>query len=262
MVDALLALLPPLVGGGLYLLGCLASREWGSEVSISAAAHVILVALAVAATAFAALRRRKSGVLFSAWLLLLIGILLFSAGEILELLTRSGDNVIEEVFRVAAFVPFAAFALQIASPLTIVFASRRRFVGLIVIAVALFAAITLVEVLPVLAGAAAEHPLRGLHSTLAMVRPFLDILLFLPIAAVVAFVGLRRRGESYVSIGLGILAMLPGDVLFHYDLLTGKPGLEEAAFAFTAVSLMYFAIGSLRSAIQGESPRPEAPASA
>jgi hypothetical protein len=162
---------------------------------------------------------------------------------------------------VAAFVPFAAFALQIASPLTIVFASRRRFVGLIVVVVALFAAVALVELLPVLAGATAEHPLRGLHSTLAMVRPFLDVLLFLPLAAVVAFAGLRRRGESYVAVGLGILAMLPGDVLFHYDLLTGKPGLEEAAFAFTAVSLLYFAIGSLRDAIRSGQSRPEAPPS-
>jgi uncharacterized membrane protein YgdD (TMEM256/DUF423 family) len=251
MVTVVLALLPVLVGGVTHTVQWLLPHDVGSELSLSVTVHMVLVLAAVVAAILAA-RRRRAGLPRWAWIALLAGIVLFSSGELWELVTRLGDSWVEETVRIAAFVPFAAFAWQVASPLTIVYWSRRRLAAMVLVAAALFAGIAAFELVPILAGAAPGDLKSGALRALTLVRPFLDALLFLPLIVSLAFAGLRRRGEPYLFVGLGLLCELAGDILFHYDLMTEAPGLEEVAFLFTAASLAYFVIGSLWCALRRE----------
>lgn len=251
MVALALAVLPLLLGGGIYVTQLLIAPRAVSELSFSAAAHAVLVACAIAACALAALKRRR-GLVPWAWTALLAGVVLFSAGELLELVTRAEEGWAEQLLRMASFLPLAVFVWQVASPLTIVFASRRRLTGTVVIALAFLLAVAAIELPPLLAGAGGAAEGARLARSFAAARPFLDALLFVPLAVSLSLAGLRHRGEPYLFIGLGILAELVADIIFHYELLTDAPGLEELAFLFAGASLVYITIGSLWSALGRE----------
>jgi hypothetical protein len=262
MVALGLALLPLLVGGALYAVDLLSSGRAVDELSVSAAAHPTLAGVAVAAALLAAVRRRR-GPRASAWIALLAGILLFSGGELLELFTRAENGWLEELFRVAGFFPLAWFVWQIASPLSIVYWSKRRLRGAVVVGLALFLAVAAIELVAALAVPGGPTERGGALGVLAATRPFLDILLFLPLVVTLAVAGPRHHAEPYLFVGLGVLAELVADIFFHYDVFTGRAGCEQAAFLFTAASLAYFSTAALwcvadRTACPPARPAPEA----
>jgi len=214
-----LALYPILVVAGLFFLDIPLPIELVATTASSPIVIAVLSVCTLAAVLIAAFRHRENGVLLGAWLLLFCGLVILTAGSLMDPFIPAGDAWVDEIFSIAAFFPLLFFTVLIASPVRLIILSRRQrtLYGVVgIVAILLIFAVVFFPWLLLYQGPRNHASARHL---LALVRPVLDTLLSEPIALLVLVIGLRRGGGPYLLLGIGLLLFVPEDVLDHFQLL-------------------------------------------
>ena len=241
-----LALLPPAVAAVLLAVDALVAGDVVIAVVSSWALYLglsLAVLLAVLAAAYA---RRDNAVLSSAWLFFFCGMLFLSLAELLEMLQVSGPPWVSDLFEVAGFVPLLIFAAYVAAPLRILVVGRRRAALYAVLGLGLILLVVALTLPPWVGGGAARHGGRWF----LVLKPELDALLLLPLALLLLVLGAARRSHPYLFVGLGLLLMLPADLLGYYHLLSGVGLHERLAAVLSVASQIYMLIGALACAFR------------
>lgn len=229
--------------------------------------YTLLSAVVLAAILAASIRKRASGTLLAAWLFLFCGVLLFSLSELVELLLPESYIWTAEVFEAASFFPLAIAVGYLAAPLRImILPARRRAFGAAAAAV-LLAAVCIVMVLPWLVlpqdrGVPFEH-------SLLLLKPLLDAVMLAPLAILIITLGRRVGLNPFVLIGIGLVLVLPADILASFHLASGRLLQEKLAHLLDIGAQLYILAGALLCALSGEraaaaegGPRPSRPGTA
>ena len=241
----LLLLYPIFVAAALFAIDAALPVELvnvmaGSVVFTTVASLVVLTAVLVAAY-----RQRDNPVLMSAWLFLFCGLTVLSLGSLIDPFLSGSESWTEELFSTASFFPLMFFSLYIASPVRLMIFSRRQrslyFVAGIVALLAVFAVVFLPWLLMY------EGP--RLHSStkhlLRLAKPVLDTLLAEPLALLVLVIGLTSGSSPYLFIGLGLLLLLPEDILDHFQLLRQLDPHGQFSSLISVVSRLYLLNGAM-----------------
>ncbi len=241
----LLLLYPAIIAAGLFALdsslaGRLLQAASGSVVFTAVVSLAVLAAILAAAY-----RRRDSPVLMSAWLFLFCGLAVLSLGSLIDPFLSANESWVEELVATASFFPLLFFSLYIASPVRLLMLSRRRrtiyAVAGIVALLAVFAAVFLPWLL-IYEGprlhASTKHLLR-------LTKPVLDTLLAEPLALLVLVIGLTSGSGPYLFIGLGLLLLIPEDILDHFQLLRQVDAHDQLSTLLSIASRLYLLNGAL-----------------
>ncbi len=246
-----LALLPPLLAAALLVAEAALPGDLVVPLASSWAVYAGLSAAVLAAILVAAWGRRDSAVLAGAWLFLFCGMMMLSLAEVVELAGAQGEAWVSDLFETAALFPLLIYTGFVAAPLRILVVGRRRTALYAVLAVALIVVVALLTLAPVLRPGPGAH---GGPRVLRVVKPELDAVLLMPVALLLLALGAARRAYPYVFVGLGLLVMLPTDLLHHYHLANGLEIEEELAALLSLVSQLYVLIGAASCAVAGMRP--------
>ncbi len=244
----LVAFVPPLLAAALLVAEVALPGDLIVPLASSWPMYVGLSAAVLAAILVAAWGRRDSAVLASAWLFLFCGMMLLSLSELVELVGFRGDAWVSDLFETAAFFPLLIFTGYVAAPLRILVVGRRRTALYAVLAIVLILVVALLTLAPWLRPGPGAH---GGPRVLRVVKPELDAVLLMPLALLLLALGAARHAAPYVFVGLGLLAMLPTDLLNHYHLANGLAIEEELAALLSLVSQLYVLIGAVSCAMEG-----------
>jgi len=230
MVALLLA--PLAVGVVLYAVDAALPMDLVIVMNGSLIFTAVLSVVLLAAVLAAAWRNRENAVLMSAWLFLFCGLTILSIASLIDPFFPGADSWTEELVSTASFFPLLFFAVYIASPLRLMLVTQRR------------------RLLSVAGGVVAllyEGP--RLHSTtkhlLHLAKPVLDTLLVEPIALMVLAMGFTRGGRPYVLTGLGLVLLIPEDILEHFQLLQQMDPHGQISILVSVVSRLYLLTGAL-----------------
>jgi hypothetical protein len=238
---ALLALVPPLVAAALLVGEATLPGDLIVPLASSWPVYVGLSAVMLAAILVAAWGRRDSAVLGSAWLFLFCGMVMLSLSELVELLGSQGGSWVSDLFEIAAFFPLLIYTGYVAAPLRILVVGRRRRTLYAILAASLIVLVALLTIAPWLRPGPGAH---GGPRLLRVLKPELDAVLLLPVALMLLALGAARRAYPYLFVGLGLLVMLPTDLLSHYHLANGLAIEEELAALLSLVWQLYVLIGA------------------
>lgn len=240
-----LLIYPVIVVAGLYALDAALPIELVSVMSSSIVFTSILSLFVLTAVLAAAYGRRDNPVLMSAWLFLFCGLAVLSLGSLIDPFLSGNESWVEELLSTASFFPLLFFSLYIASPMRLLILSRRQRVlysaaGIFVL-IAVFALVFLPWLLmyegPRL-HASTKHLLR-------LAKPVLDTLLAEPLGLLVLVVGLTSGSGPYLFIGLGLLLLIPEDVLDHFQLLRQIDGRDQFSNLISIASRLYLLNGAI-----------------
>jgi hypothetical protein len=240
-----LLLYPLIVAGGLFVLDATLSPGLLNLVSNSTGFTAALSLAVLTTVLIAAYRRRANPVLRSAWLFLFCGLLVLFLGSLIDPFLPGNEPWVEELFATVSFFPLLFFSLSIASPLRLLMLSRRQralyaAAGIVVI-LAVFAAVFLPWLLTY------EGP--RLHAStkhlLRLSKPVLDTILAEPLALLVLVIGLTSGSGPYLFVGLGMLLLIPQDILEHFQLLRNVDPREQLAALFSIASRLFLLNGAL-----------------
>lgn len=214
-----LLIYPIIAAAGLFAFDAALPIELVNIMAGSVVFTAVLSLLVLTAVLVAAYRRRDNPVLMSAWLFLFCGLVVLSLAALIDPFLSGSESWAEELFSTVAFFPLMFFSLYIASPVRLLILSRRRrtlyFVAGIVVLLAVFAIVFLPWLLmyegPRL-HASTKHLLR-------LAKPVLDTLLAEPLALLVLVIGLTSGSGPYLFMGLGLMLLIPEDILDHFQLL-------------------------------------------
>ncbi len=240
-----LLLYPIIAVVGLYLVDLALPMELVAVVDGSFIFTAVLSLLILAAVLVAARRSRQNTVLMSAWLFLFCGLAILSLAALVEPLFPGNESWTEELFSAASFFPLLFFVIYIASPLRLyLFSSRRRTLlaaAAIVVLVAVFAIVFFPWLLLY------EGP--RLHSStkhlLRLTKPLLDTLLVEPLALLIVAVGLTPGSGPYLLVGIGLVLLIPEDILEHLQLLQKMDPSGQASSLISIASRLYLLNGAL-----------------
>jgi len=240
-----LLLYPIVAAVGLFVLDSALSHGLLNLVSSSAVFTAVLSLAVLTTILIAAYRKRANPVLRSAWLFLFCGLVVLFLGSLIEPFLSDNSPWAEELFATASFFPLLFFSLSIASPLRLLMLSRRQralyAVAGVVALLAVFAAVFLPWLL-IYEGprlhASTKHLLR-------LSKPVLDTLLAEPLALLVLVIGLTSGSSPYLFIGLGMLLLIPQDILEHFQLLRSMDPHNQLAALFSIASRLFLLNGAL-----------------
>ena len=243
MVALLLA--PLAVGVVLYAVDAALPMDLVIVMNGSLIFTAVLSVVLLAAVLAAAWRNRENAVLMSAWLFLFCGLTILSIASLIDPFFPGADSWTEELVSTASFFPLLFFAVYIASPLRLMLVTQRRrllsVAGGVVALLAVFAVVFVPWLLLY------EGP--RLHSTtkhlLHLAKPVLDTLLVEPIALMVLAMGFTRGGRPYVLTGLGLVLLIPEDILEHFQLLQQMDPHGQISILVSVVSRLYLLTGAL-----------------
>jgi len=205
----------------------------------------VLSVLVLAAVLVAAYRKKDSPVLMSAWLFLFCGLAILALGSLLDPLLDGHESWAEELFSAASFFPLLFFSLYIASPLRLIILSRRQRALYAIAGIVVLLAVFAIVFLPWLF--LYEGP--RLHSStkhlLRLSKPLLDTLLAEPLALLVLVIGLTSGSGPYMFIGLGLMLLIPEDILDHFRLLRELDPHGQLVDLISIASRLYLLNGAL-----------------
>lgn len=240
-----LLLYPLVAAAGLFLFGPGPAHGLLRMVSTSTAFTAALSLTVLAAILVAAYRKRANALLRSAWLFLFCGLVILFLGSLIDPFFPGDESWVEELFATVSFFPLLFFSLSIASPLRLLMLTRRQralysaagIAALLVVFAAVFLPWLLVYQGPRL-HVSTKHLLR-------LSKPVLDTILAEPLAILVLVIGLTSGSGPYFLVGLGMLLLIPQDVLEHFQLLRHGDPHHELAAAISVASRFYLLNGAL-----------------
>jgi len=236
---------PIVVAAGLFVVDEGLPIELVRVMSSSIVFNAVLSVLVLTAVLAAAYRKKDNPVLMSAWLFLFCGLAILSLGSFLDPLLEGHESWAEELFSAASFFPLLFFSLYIASPLRLVILSRRQRALYALAGIVVLLAVFAIVFLPWLF--LYEGP--RLHSStkhlLRLAKPLLDTLLAEPIALLILVIGLTSGSGPYMFIGLGLMLLIPEDILDHFRLLRELDQHGQLADLFSIASHFYLLNGAL-----------------
>ena len=246
---ALLALVPPLLVAALLLAEAALPGDLIAPLLSSWTASFALSVVVLAAILAAAYRRRESAILASAWLFLFCGMMLLLLAELVELISPRSDAWITDIFETAAFAPLLIYVGYVAAPLRLLVLGRRRSALYALLGLALLLVVAALTLAPWMRPGAGAH--GGAGRVLPLVKPELDALLLMPLALMRFALGAARHSHPYLLVGLGLLLMLPADLLGRYHLASGLAIHEQAAALLHIASQLYVLVGAASGAASG-----------
>ena len=240
-----LLLYPLLVVAGLFAVDAALPMDLVTVMSGSFIFTAVLSVLILAAVLAAAWRNRENTVLMSAWLFLFCGLAILSFASLIDPFFPGSESWTEELFSTASFFPLLFFAIYIASPLRLILISDRRRALYVLGGVVALLAVIAVVFFPWLL--LYEGP--RLHSStkhlLRMVKPVLDTILAEPLALVVLAVGFTSGSRPYLLTGIGLMLLIPEDILDHFQLLRQLDPYGQLAALISLASRLYLLNGAV-----------------
>jgi hypothetical protein len=219
-----------------------------------------LAAAVLAAVLVAAMRHRDQPMLMSAWLFFFCGEIILALGWIVEPFVPAEGHWIEEIFELVAFVPLIVFVAYVVSPLRLVLVPRSRTRIMLIVAGFLLAAAAAVALVPFTIGLGGASGVPPSEQLLHASQAVLDMVLLEPLAIALVVIGLSRSSAPYAFLGIGLVILLPEDLLMGYGLFASTDFLGRHAHIAFVVSQLYLVNGALLAAARrtrdgrGESP--------
>ncbi|MGO9411720.1 MAG: hypothetical protein ACLQCB_13350 [Spirochaetia bacterium] len=245
-----LALYPLVVVAGLSALNAVLPVELVREISGSAALTTALSVVTLGATLGASWRTRENTLLMCGWLFLFCGLTVLFIGSAVDTFLPEGDSWMEELLSVIAFFPLLFFTILISSPVRILVLPRRSrliFTGTAVLTLLVVFAIVFLPWLLVSEGPRVHSSTKHL---LRLVRPLLDTILVVPLAFLVLGIGLARGSSPYLLTGIGLLLLIPEDIMEHYQLLLRLNAHGAVSDLVSIASRLYLLNGALLAAFR------------
>jgi hypothetical protein len=244
----LLALYPLAAAGGIVLLDRLLPVGITAFVTSSPAFAAALSVAVLAAIVVAAFRQRENVVLLSAWLFFLCGEMILALGTIMDPFVPVEAHWIEEVFEITAFFPLLVFVAYIASPLRILILPRAQTRRYPVLGALLVLGAAAVAFAPWIFGLEGARENPAAENVLHLSQVVLDMILLEPIALVLLAIGVTRSSRPYVFLGIGLVLLLPEDLLNGYLPLHAGALVGQYVHLVFVVSQLYILNGALLAA--------------
>jgi hypothetical protein len=252
-----LLLYPIVVAAGLFVLDAALPIELVNIMDGSVVFTAVLSLFVLTTVLVAAYRSRDNPVLMSAWLFLFCGLTVLSLGSLIDPFLSGNESWAEELFSTASFFPLIFFSLYIASPVRLlIFSPRRRMLYIAAGTVALLAVFAIVF-LPWLLMYEGPRLHASTRHLLRLAKPVLDTLLAEPLALLVLVVGLTRGSGPYVFIGLGLLFLIPEDILEHFQLLQKLDPHGQLSSLISIASRLYLLNGAMLGIFKREAAQSE-----
>jgi hypothetical protein len=239
-----LALYPVLAVAGLAALDAVLPAELIRIISASVVvtgAFSVVILLAVLAASW---RTRGTTLLSFAWLFLFTGLVVLFLGSVVDPFLPGGESWTEELCSVASFFPLLFFTILISSPVRILILPRRSRALSIGAGILSFLAVCAVVLIPGVLLSTPKH-------VLSFLRPLLDTLLVEPLALLVMVIGLAQGSGPYLLTGLGLLLLIPEDILEHYKLIMSLNAHGTVSDLVSIASRLYLLNGALLAAFRG-----------
>jgi hypothetical protein len=246
----ILALYPLVLAAGVALMDRLAPAGLVAIVTTSPFLTATLGLLALGAVLVAAFRSRESPVLMSAWLFFFVGALIVALGYLLEPFIPEEASWVEEVFETVALLPLLIFVGYVASPLRLVMFSRAQRRLYVVLGSLLLLGTAAAVFLPWLFGQGGPRPHSSAENVLHLAQTVIDVLLMEPIAFVLLVIGLSGASRAYFLVGLGLLFLLPEDIVGSFRLLRLSDVLGQYSRLLFAASQLLVINGALLCAFE------------
>jgi hypothetical protein len=192
----------------------------------------------------------------SAWLFLFCGLVILFLGSLIDPLFPGDESWVEELFATASFFPLLFFSLSIASPVRLLMLSRRQRMLYSVAGIAVLLAVFAAVFLPWLLIYEGPRLHVSTKHLLRLTKPVLDTILAEPLALLVLVIGLTSGSGPYLFIGLGMLLLLPQDILEHFQLLRHADPHHELAAVISIASRLYLLNGALLGIMKREKDAP------
>ena len=241
----LFALYPLAAAAAVVVLDRLVPLGLVTYVTSSPTFSAALSAVVLAAIIVAALRQRNNVVLLSAWLFLFCGELILTLGYVMEPFVPPGSHWIEEVFEIVSFFPLLVFVAYVASPMRLLMLPRARMRMYPVLGALLLIGAAAVAFVPWVVGLESTRLTATPESLLHLPQALLDIVLLEPLALVLLAIGVSPSGLPYLFLGVGLMLLLPEDLLFGYGILSSGGILGSYAHLAFVVSQLYILNGTL-----------------
>ncbi len=242
-----LALYPIVAAAVCILLDRLAPLGLVAAVTSSPLFLALLCAAALCSVLAAAARNRGSTVLLSAWLFFFIGALILAIGYLIDPVVPQDALWVEEIFETVALVPLLAFVFYAASPLRLVMLTRAQRRMLAAVAILLVLAAAAAALLPWLVRPG-PRPRFAAQNGLHLAQTVLDILFLEPVALVLVVLGISRGSSPYFLLGVGLLILLPEDVIGTFGLLQLTERWDQYFHLLFVASQLYIFNGALYAA--------------
>lgn len=246
-----LLIYPIVVAAGLFALDAVLPIELVNTMSSSTVFTAVLSLLVLTAVLAAAYRRKDNPVLMSAWLFLFCGLAVLSLGALIDPFLSGSESWAEELFSTASFFPLLFFSLYIASPLRLLILSRRQRALYAVAGIVVFLAVFAIVFLPWLLLYEGPRLHASTKHILRLSKPVLDTLLAEPIGLLVLVIGLTSGSGPYMFIGLGLILLIPEDILDHFQLLRQVDPHGQFANLISIASRLYLLNGALLGIFSG-----------
>lgn len=241
----LLLLYPVIVAAGLFAFDSSFARGLLQAASVSVAFTAVTSLSVLAAVLLAAYRRRDNPLLMSAWLFLFCGLAVLSLGSLVDPFLSASESWVEELLATASFFPLLFFSLYIASPVRLLMLSRRQRALYAVAGIVALVAVFAVVFLPWLFVYEGPRLHASTKHLLRLAKPLLDTLLAEPLALLVLVIGLTSGSGPYLFIGLGMLLLIPEDILDHFQLLRQIDAHDRLSTLLSIASRLYLLNGAL-----------------
>jgi hypothetical protein len=239
---------PLLAVAGLFALDAVLPADLLAVMSGSFAFTAVLSVIILGAVLAAAWRNRDNTVLMSAWLFLFCGLSILSFASLIDPFFPGNEAWTEELFSTASFFPLLFFAVYIASPMRLIMISQRRRALYVIAGVIALAAVFAVVFLPWLLLYEGPRLHASTKHLLRLVKPVLDTVLAEPLALVVLAVGFSSGSRPYLLTGIGLVLLIPEDILDHFQLLQQLDPYGQAATLVQLASRLYLLNGALLAA--------------
>jgi hypothetical protein len=241
----ILLLYPVVIAAGIYAFDAALRPGLLSLLTGSVLFTAVLSLVVLTAVVIAAYRRRDNPLLMSAWLFLFCGLAVLFLGSLIDPFLSTSESWTEELLATSAFLPLLFFSLYIASPLRLLMLPRRQRALYTAAGIALLLAVFAIVFLPWLLVYEGPRLHASTKHLLRLTKPVLDTLLAEPLALLVILMGLRSGSRPYLFIGLGILLLIPEDILDHFQLLHQMDARDQFSNLLSIASRLYLLNGAL-----------------
>jgi len=248
----ILAIYPLLAATALAYLEQFISPGVMAQVTAPMGFTVFLCAAALASVLLAAFRHRHNTVLLSAWLFFFIGTLILALGYLIKPFMPAADSWIEELLETIALFPLMISVIYVASPLRIVMYSRAQRTLFALVGTLLVLSVAAVVFVPWIFVYEGPRLHSSAENILHLAQAILDIVLLEPVALLLIVVGFSSGSSPYVLLGLGLLVLLPEDIVGSFRLLRLNEILGQYAQLLFITSQLYIVNGALLSALRRE----------
>ena len=255
-----LALYPLAVAAGIVLLDRLVPVGIVAFVTSTPAFSAALSVAVLAAIVVAAFRQRGNVVLLSAWLFFLCGEVILALGYLVEPFVPAETHWIEEVFEITAFAPLLVFVAYVASPMRILILPRARMRWYPVLGALLVLGAAAVAFAPLGFGLDGAKANTVSENVFHLSQVVLDMILLEPIALVLLVIGISGSSRPYVFLGIGLVLLLPEDLLIGYLPLHAGELVGQYVHLVFVVSQLYLLNGALLAAVARRQPAEAEPA--